>query len=156
MKHKEFTVESDRLIKLIKDAFSYVKPPSFYENCNSIEDFQRIFGEEYFFVLWSDVYHLEIEEIKYVVPFAIEYYILKYGKNIENDALLELFVNQLIKFDSQCKTIGDRYTEIYNSFNSNQSNSIYQFLLFIKKYNLGYFDSFTDKGIAFWSHKTNT
>ena len=156
MRHKEFTDDTARLKKLIKDAFCSLNPPSFFENCNSIEDFQRVFGEDYFLALWSDIYHYEIEEVKYVVSFAMEYYILNYSKNADSDVLLELFVNQLIGFDFEDQTIRGRYIEIYNSFNSIQSNSICEFLIFIKKYDLGYFESFTDKGIEFWNDRINS
>ena len=150
---RNFTKDSTELINYVRQAFAHVPGPMEWEGLSSIQDFQRAFGDDFFSSIGDTIYSWDLNDIKYIIPFSIEFYVLHYKDTPEIGHRAEMLMLMFQQPNHEVEPIRHRLNEIYDSFNGKESEAFCRFFKFIKKYDLGLYEKDIDIAIQFWCEK---
>jgi hypothetical protein len=147
-------MERTEIISCLKQAFNVEPKFEKLQACHSIEDFQKVFSDDFFPQVYKEIYSWETEDIQYLLPYALEYHLLHYGESVEGDGGIEMFYSIVLQGQNDDDAvINKRYDDLYDGFNPKQSKAICNFLRYVKEHDLGYYFEKTDAAISFWCKK---
>lgn len=139
-----------KVIEFARSAFRSSPVPTFLDrDCDSVECIQKALGYDFFIELNNLMYHLEDEEIKFFVPYAMEYHLFT---SSESDAEwhLEHWLMFWTSFDYSTPQIEKRFRSCYASLNRSQRTSICMFLKLARDLRLVEMESELTRGIEYW------
>ena len=145
--------EKWKVINFAKTAFESCPVPSFMdEDCGSVECIQKALGSEFFIDLNSLMYHLENEEIKFFIPYAMEYHLFK-SSHPDAEWHLEHWLMFWTSFEYSTPQIKERFRSCYASLNHSQRMSMCMFLKLVLNLRLVEMHSEMRQGIEYWCGK---
>jgi len=124
--------ELEALYQEMDSAFGDAGLPAAFTGAVTQEEFESWHGPDKFHSLSQDFYNSEPEYFRYFVPFAMKAYLRNYGKDLEADIGLNLFLLSLGEVDYKVDLIKQRYLAMHDALSESQRKCICSFLSFLR------------------------